>query len=171
MIYQNGELVNTSNCTYLLHICAIFKRLKFSIQMSTSSSSQAPFAIEENEPMHAPTTLAKRTPSCRSLGLPSPRFPKRLASVEVNALTFEQGFEEQLVEGGIANHVMCAICRCLPRLLATLDGCGHIFCERCINQNFRVFQTRKFSKIAKKSTKKYNFWKILGKVCDFLKRF
>ena len=97
--------------------------------MSTSSSSQAPLVIDDNEPKHAPTN---------SQGLPPPRFPKRLASDEVNTMTFEQGFDDQWVHGGIANHVQCAICQCRPRRPATLDGCGHIYCECCIKQHFLI---------------------------------
>ena len=104
--------------------------------MSCSSSSQAQLVIDENEPNHGRTTLATSSSSGRSLGLPPPRFPKRLACIEVNTNTFEQGFEEEWVEGGIAGHVMCTICRCLPRRPATLDGCGQIYRERCIKLNF-----------------------------------
>ena len=106
--------------------------------MSTSSSSQAPLVIDENEPKHGATILATTSGATSAQCLPPPRFPKRLACVEVNTMTFEQGFDEQWVEGGIANHVQCAICQCLPRRPATLDGCGHIFCERCIKQHFVI---------------------------------
>ena len=67
--------------------------------MSHSSSSQAPLVIDDNEPKHAPSTLAT-TSASNSQVLPPPRFRNRIACVEVNTLTFEQGFEEQWVEGG-----------------------------------------------------------------------
>ena len=101
--------------------------------MSQGSNSDARLAID-NETKAAPTTTSCQGTSC----LPHPRFPKRMGCFEINVPAFEQGFDEQLVQGGIPNHMQCAICQGLPRRPATLDGCGHLFCERCIKQHFKI---------------------------------
>ena len=82
--------------------------------------------------------LPRRNSTCASRDLPPPRFPKRLAFIEVNFLSFDQGLEEKLVECGIANHLMCSICQCLPGRPATLAAWGHIFCQRCIKEHFQI---------------------------------
>ena len=87
----------------------------------------------DNETKAAPTTSSSDGTS----GLP-PRFPKRLACLEINLPAFEQGFDEQFVQGVIPSHMQCAICQGLPRRPATLDGCGHLFFERCIKQHFEI---------------------------------
>ena len=45
------------------------------------------------------------------VGPPPTRFANRLACIEVNSVIFEQGYDEQFVEGGITSHQMCSICR------------------------------------------------------------
>ena len=105
-----------------------------------SSSSQARLEIDEPEAKGATTPNAPptRNSTCGSLGLRPPRFPKRLACIEVNTPTFQQGFDEKWVDGGIANHRMRTIWRYLPRRPATLDAWGHIFSERSIKQHFQI---------------------------------
>ena len=66
----------------------------------------------------------------------APKFPKRLPNVDVNTSSFEMGFEEELVDGGLDNVSMCAICRGFPRHPANIDKCGHLFCEKCIKKHF-----------------------------------
>ena len=101
--------------------------------MSQASNNDAPFGVEE-ETTAQPPTSGSTASSSRPVCLPPPRFNKRLACIEVNSVNFEQGYDEQLVESGIPSHPMCSILRDLPRRPATLDGCGHLFCERCIKQ-------------------------------------
>ena len=119
--------------------------------MSHSSSSQAPLVINDNEPEHATTTLSTTSASSSSQGLPPTRFPNRVACVEVNMMTFEHGFDQQSVEGGIAGHVSCAISRCFPHRPATLDGCDHIYGERCIKQHVLMLSASQWPWSAKKS--------------------
>ena len=58
--------------------------------------------------------------------------------MEVHYINFLHGYDLQLVDGGIASHVMCSIWRGMGRRPATLDGCGHLFCERCIKQHLML---------------------------------
>ena len=105
--------------------------------MSQASISDASL-VAEDETKAQPTTSGSTPSSSHPICMPPPRFPKRLACIEVNSVNFEQGYDEQLVESGIPGHLMCSICRGLPRRPATLDGCGHLFCERCIKQHFML---------------------------------
>ena len=106
----------------------------------SSSSSASPLVLVDGDTKGAPTSTAPTMcgSPCASEGLPPHRFPNRLACIELNTPTFEQGFDEKLVEGGLANHLICRICSFLPRAPATLDACGHLFCERCIKQHFQL---------------------------------
>ena len=117
----------------------------FKFLMSQSSSiSQARLEIAEHETKGATTPIAEpaSSPTCASLGLPPPDFPKRLACIELNSLSVDMGFDDKWVEGGIANNLMCSICQCLPRRAATFDPCGHIFCEHCIKQHLQIRSAR-----------------------------
>ena len=68
-----------------------------------------------------------------------PTLPKRLPPNADNMEQFETGFDETLVKGGLEESVwMCSICRGLPRHPATIDGCGHLFCEGCIRQHYMM---------------------------------
>ena len=109
---------------------------------STSNSESCLTSVacrsHDNGTKGAPTTSSTAAPQ----SVPAPlRFHKRLAFVEVNILLFEQGFDDHWVEGGISSHVMCSICRELPRRSATPDGCVHIFCDRCIKQHYQLRAT------------------------------
>ena len=112
----------------------LFLQFKF-YMFQTSSSSQARLEIPEPETKGATKTNPPQR-SCstwESLGLPPPRFPKRLACIEINSLSFDQGYHVKWFEGGIANRLMCCtMCQCLPRRPAKFDAWGHIFYERCI---------------------------------------
>ena len=63
---------------------------------------------------------------------PSASLPDRLPCIEVYTPSFEQGLDEKLVEAGLANHLMCPICRCLLRRPASLYASGRCIYERCI---------------------------------------
>ena len=88
-----------------------------------------------------PTTIGSTSSSSHPPCLPPPRFPKRLALIELNSLNFEQGFDEQLGDGCIQSHLLCSIWRGLPSRPATLDGCENLVCERWINQLFMICST------------------------------
>ena len=66
-------------------------------------------------------------------------FPKRILHQEVNSLSFEGGFDDRWVVGGLNESVwICGICQGLPRRPTILDGCGHLFCEPCVKKHFRA---------------------------------
>ncbi|KAF0155396.1 MAG: hypothetical protein FD188_3147 [Ignavibacteria bacterium] len=66
-------------------------------------------------------------------------FPKKIATTEINSPDFEAGFDEKNVVGGFPNnYFMCSICEGLPRHPVFLDKCGHLFCEMCMKQHFKI---------------------------------
>ena len=71
-----------------------------------------------------------------------PRFPKNLPHVHINTLEFEQGFDESCLVGAAPSMAICVICRGFPRRPVTLDVCGHLFCEPCINTWFETSGAR-----------------------------
>ena len=75
-----------------------------------------------------------------------PTIPKRLPPYCSNMDQFETGFDDTLVKGGLEENVwMCSICRGLPRHPASIDGCGHLFCEGCIRQHYMMTKRPDFN--------------------------
>ena len=61
------------------------------------------------------------------------RFPPRIPHKDINTTNFETGFDEEHIVGGLpCQAILCSCCFGVPRFPATLDTCGHLFCERCI---------------------------------------
>ena len=66
-----------------------------------------------------------------------PSLPKRLPYFSLNMDVFDCGFAEEYVTGGLKDDVFaCCICKGLPRHPATLETCGHLFCEGCIKRHY-----------------------------------
>ena len=66
-----------------------------------------------------------------------PSLPKRLPHFSLNMDLFESGFAEEYVSRGLKDDVFaCCICKGLPRHPATLETCGHLFCEGCIKRHY-----------------------------------
>ena len=98
---KSRDIVYIRICAYELLMCSQFPSdlfFQFKLIMSqSSSSSQARLELAEPDSKCATTTTPKPTSSstCASLGLTPPRFPKRLAGIEVNSLSFDHGFDEK----------------------------------------------------------------------------
>ena len=92
----------------------------------------SPIPVLTNMGLYAHLQQATRS-TIAKLTLP---FPARLPAKDILARRNETGFDEKHVEGGLDTTWMCGICRGLPRRTATLNKCGHIFCEMCIRQHF-----------------------------------
>jgi hypothetical protein len=66
-------------------------------------------------------------------------FPKRLQCTEIktNTTTFQKGFEEKYVQGGLqSSRFVCSICHGVPRFPWSIDRCEHIFCEDCLYRHY-----------------------------------
>ena len=108
---KSGDLVDISKCTFDQHMSCHFKIQIYFLHrciMSKSSNSEAPLLVEEEAKVQPPTS-GSRSNSSHPICLPLPRFPKRLACIEVNWGNFEHGYDEQLVESSIPNQLMCSI--------------------------------------------------------------
>ena len=69
------------------------------------------------------------------------KLPKNLPNVDINNPTFEAGFDEEFIEGGLPHsYNICGICRGFPRHPASLPMCGHLFCEMCIKELIDQYQ-------------------------------
>ena len=65
-------------------------------------------------------------------------FPPRIPHNDMNKDTFKTGFDEQHIVGHLPTGLLlCSCCQCVPRLPATLETCGHLFCEWCISNNLQ----------------------------------
>ena len=66
-------------------------------------------------------------------------FPKYLPNVAINDLDYQCGFEESIcICGPLTNAFLCSLCKGIPRHPTTLENCGHIFCETCIEKHFEI---------------------------------
>ena len=139
MIYSIGALVHISKCAFTQHMCWNYIGIisEFQIPMSQSSKSEATLVLDE-EMNETPTRSGSTSSSSHTPCLPPPRFPKWLACIKVKSVNFQQGLDEQLVDGGIPSHLMCSICLGLPRRASTLEGCRHLFRECCIKEHFML---------------------------------
>ena len=66
------------------------------------------------------------------------RIPPRIPHKDINTVTFETGFDENLLVGALpCDMLICSCCMGVPRFPSMLSGCGHIFCEGCISNTLQ----------------------------------
>ncbi len=63
-------------------------------------------------------------------------LPKDYPNADINLAGYNSGFEEsQSVVTGTNASFICTICFEIPKRPIILPGCGHLFCQACIERN------------------------------------
>ena len=61
------------------------------------------------------------------------KLPVGLPNEEIDEKAYDQGLDEELLENSkMGGCFICSICLSIPGRPCTIPGCGHLFCESCI---------------------------------------